>query len=379
MSMNYKREEGLFKYLDNELYWLWLCNIEGVWRGIIEKLLMYFNKPIEIFNADEKDLANCVNKFGIKEEILKNIIESRDYRKIDDIKMNLENKNINFCSCENKKFPEKLKVINECPYGIYLKGNNIDFDKKSVAIVGARNCTTYGMKMAYDIGFKLALSGINVISGMARGIDSKAHLGTIDGNGKTLAVLGCGVDVCYPRENIDLYEKILENGMIISEFPIKSSPLSWKFPIRNRIISGLADKIIIVEARERSGSLITAEYALEQGKDVYAIPGRTQDSLSMGCNRLIKDGAGIICSTETVLEDLGFFDFYNSKKSRNKNIVLEKDLESLYSMLDFFPKSLEQLIMETEREPKELLRDLIRLEMMGFIDEPTRNYYVKKI
>lgn len=233
--------------------------------------------------------------------------------------------------------------------------------------------------MAYDIGFKLALSGINVISGMARGIDSKAHLGTIDGNGKTLAVLGCGVDVCYPRENIDLYEKILENGMIISEFPIKSSPLSWKFPIRNRIISGLADKIIIVEARERSGSLITAEYALEQGKDVYAIPGRTQDSLSMGCNRLIKDGAGIICSTETVLEDLGFFDFYNSKKSRNKNIVLEKDLESLYSMLDFFPKSLEQLIMETEREPKELLRDLIRLEMMGFIDEPTRNYYVKKI
>lgn len=365
--------------MDNELYWLWLCNIEGIWTGTIEKLLKYFLKPKEIFDASYEELKEIIIQAGINKEILENIIISRDYEKIINIRRNLDKNNIKFISCEHKEFPEKLKFINGCPYGIYHKGRTIDFEKTTVAVVGARNCTKYGMKIAHDIGFQLAVNGINVISGMARGIDSQAHWGAIEASGVTGAILGCGVDVCYPRENIGLYEKIMESGVIISEFPIKTQPLSWQFPVRNRIISALADKIVVVEAKEKSGSLITAEYALEQGKDIYAIPGRMDDVLSRGCNRLLKEGAGLIYSIETAMEDMGICNFRNSKKIKNKNIVLEKDLESLYIMLDFFPRSLQQLILDTGRESGELLRDLIKLEMMGLVEEPSKNYYSKKM
>lgn len=365
--------------VDNELYWLWLCNIKDVWNGTIKKLLRIVDKPKEIFELPDNSLRELCTELNIEERIYNNIIYSRNFEKVCILKEKLDKKGIRFFSKENKDFPDKLRNISDCPYILYFRGKVMDFDKPSVAIVGARNCTNYGLQLSYKMGFELAANGINVISGMARGIDSESHKGAIEVFGTTYAVMGCGVDVCYPKDNINLYEQIREYGGIISEYPCGAGPVAWQFPLRNRIISGLADKVIVVEAKEKSGSLITVEYALEQGKDIYALPGRVGDCLSKGTNRLIKEGAGLIYSTETLIEDLDFEYRTNSKILKNKNIVLEKNLETLYSCLDYFPKSVEQLIIETGKNSVEILRELIRLEMMGLITEPSKNYYSKKI
>ena len=367
------------KKLDNELYWLWLCNINDIWNGTIRRLLSIVDSPRCLFELSANEVKELCDELKIEERICNNIVYSRDIEKIYNYKVYLNKKNISFFSVEHTCFPYKLKKLSDCPYGIYFKGNVLELNKPAVAVVGARNCSNYGMELSYKIGFELSANGINVISGLARGIDSQSHKGAIDANGITYAVMGCGVDICYPKDNIDLYENIKINGGIISDYPCGTKPLGWRFPLRNRIISGLADKIIIVEAKEKSGSLITVDYALEQGKDIYAVPGRVEDLLSKGTNRLIKEGAGLIYSIETLVEDLELQVNTNTKKIKNKNIVLEKDLETLYSCLDLFPKNVEQLIHETGRDCVEIFRDLIRLEMMGLIIEPSKNYFSKKI
>lgn len=350
-----------------------------MWNGTIKKLLRVVTGPKEIFELSDKDIKLLCSEVGINEKVCTNIIINKRYDNIYVLKEYLEKNNICFFSRESNNFPSKLLHLSDCPFILYFKGNKWDFDTLTVAIIGARNCSTYGFQLAQKISFELAANGINVISGMAKGIDSQSHKGAIEAGGITYAVMGCGVDICYPGENIGLYKDIQYNGGIISEFPCKSEPLGWKFPLRNRIISGLSDKIIVVEAKEKSGSLITVDYALKQGKDVYAVPGRIEDNLSRGTNALIKDGAGLIYSMESLLEDLEWDNKKNSKKYKNKNIVLEKDLETLYSCLDLLPKDVEQLICETGKNSVEILRDLIRLEMMGLIFEPSKNHYSKKI
>ena len=365
--------------MDNELFWLWLCNIEEMCNGSIRKLFTIIDSPKNLYELPQQEVKDLCNELCLKEGLYNNIIYSRNFEKISKLKNNLDKKGIRFLSIEHKEFPKRLKNISDCPYGIYIKGQKPDFERPSVAVVGARNCTNYGIQISYKIGFELAANGINVISGMARGIDSQSHWGAIDACGITYAVMGCGVDVCYPKDNIGLYENIQKYGGIISEYPCNSKPLGWRFPLRNRIISGMADKIVIVEAKEKSGSLITVDYALEQGKDVYAVPGRIEEELSKGSNRLIKEGAGLIYSVESLIQDLDFEVDRNSKILKNKNIILEKDLETLYNCLDLFPKHVEQLISETGKNSVEILRDLIKLEMMGLITEPSKNYYSKKI
>lgn len=365
--------------LDKELYWLWLCNIKDMWNGTIRKIFSIIDNPKDIYELSDNEVKGLCDELNIEEKICNNIIYSRNIEKIYNYKADLERKGIRFLSREHINFPNKLKNISDCPYGIYVYGNIMELNKPSVAVIGARNCSNYGMELSYKIGFELSANGINVISGLARGIDSQSHKGAIEANGVTYAVMGCGVDICYPKDNIGIYEDIKKNGGIISEYPCGSKPFAWQFPLRNRIISGLSDKIIIVEAREKSGSLITVDYALEQGKDVYAVPGRIEDALSKGCNRLIKEGAGLISSIESLIEDLDLEVKDDSKILKNKNIVLEKDLEKLYSCLDLFPKNVEQLTYETGKDCIEILRELIRLEMMGLIIEPSKNYYSKKI
>ena len=220
----------------------------------------------------------------------------------------MNRKAIQFIHRDSALFPQRLKYMTDCPYGLFVKGDVKRLTQNEtngmVSVVGARNSSAYGNHMAENIGFELAAHGITVISGMARGIDASAHRGAVNASGPTIAVLGCGADICYPRENINLYEEILEHGVIISEFPCKTPPLSWQFPLRNRIISGLSDKVVVVEARKKSGSLITVEYALQQGKDVMAVPGRADDKLSEGCNQLIREGAELVTGAKDILDNL---------------------------------------------------------------------------
>ena len=216
---------------------------------------------------------------------------------------------------------------------------------------------------------------MQVISGMARGVDTYSQLGAIEGGMSTYAVLGSGVDICYPVENIELYGDIINNGGIISEYPPGSSPEGWHFPQRNRIISGLADKIVVVEARENSGSLITVEWALEQGGDVMAVPGRVDDKLSQGCNRLIKSGAGIVTNVDDILSDLGYNAYYEQKKEKAKEKILEKDFLMLYSELGLQPKSIYELIETTGIVYEKIVTMLLKLQLEGLIEQPYENYF----
>lgn len=205
----------------------------------------------------------------------------------------------------DKFYPEKLMHIYAKPQAIYVIGNEKILNNKSIAIIGCRKCTEYGAKTAYNFAQQLAEKGINIVSGLARGIDTYSHLGAVNSNsakGKTIAVLGSGLDVIYPPENRKLYQRILETGgAVISEYPLGSKPEKYHFPARNRIISGLSDGVLVVEAKKKSGTLITVDHALDQGKDIYAIPGDITHSNSYGTNDLIKQGAIPVTSIDDFL------------------------------------------------------------------------------
>ena len=207
---------------------------------------------------------------------------------------------------EDSNFPDRLRKLSGMPKKLYYIGNLPDPKKPAAAVVGARMCSPYGRCQAFKYARTMASYGVQIISGMARGIDAEGHKGALDTDTPTFAVLGSGVDVCYPNSNRWLYQRILEKGGgIISELPPGSPPVNWAFPARNRIISGLSDAVLVVEAKEQSGSLITANFALEHGHSVYALPGAVTEELSRGCNKLIFDGAGIAYSPEIMLMEWG--------------------------------------------------------------------------
>lgn len=276
----------------------------------------------------------------------------------------------------DSEYPEKLMKIKDAPDKLYVRGKLPDPDKKSVSIVGARNCTDYGSTLAKTISRILSLNDVQVISGLAMGVDTKGHIGAIEVEKPTYAVLGCGVDICFPTHNTNVYERIIEyGGGIISELDIGTPPLPHNFPLRNRIISGLSDIVIVVEARDKSGSLITADYALEQGKTIFACPGRVGDSLSRGTNNLIKQGAYILTSADDILEHLGLVvDGLMPKK--------EKDI----STLDYFEKKIydtiaddtlhiDQIVERTKMPVSKCLNTIMSLELNGFVETSVNNYY----
>ena len=205
---------------------------------------------------------------------------------------------------ENEDYPEKLKNIDNPPKQLYVLGNEKILDDFGLAIIGCRQYSEYGKKVAKDISFKLAKQEIKIISGMAKGIDSFAHIGCMAAGGKTVAVLGSGFNNIYPKENIELFKEIIRTGgAVITEYSPDVKPIGANFPLRNRIISGLSDGVIVVEARKRSGTLITVDYALEQGKEIFAVPGNINNSSSQGTNEMIREGAKIVTCIEDILEE----------------------------------------------------------------------------
>jgi DNA processing protein len=205
----------------------------------------------------------------------------------------------------NAEYPRLLAEISDPPACVWTRGNRAAFTSIGVAVIGARAASQEGLTAAYEIAFDLARAGIVVISGLARGVDSSAHQGALDGGGKTIAVLGTGIDVVYPSENAELSQQITESGLLVTEFPPGSSPEDWHFPRRNRIISGLSKAVVVVEAREKSGSLITARLAADQGRDVMAVPGTFVGGRNRGANALLRDGAKLVESAVDILQELG--------------------------------------------------------------------------
>lgn len=319
-------------------------------------------KETEVLN--EKDIQTIME--ARKKDYLKGQLDTLSREKIECIPWFLET------------FPKKLREIPNPPYAIYTKGSLPKEGRKAAAIVGARQCTGYGEKYGLEFGKKLAQNHITVISGLARGIDGAGQRGALTGGGLTYAVLGCGVDICYPREHKGLYGDILEHGGgILSEYPPGMPPLSQNFPHRNRIISGLSDVVLVLEAREKSGSLITADMALEQGKDVYALPGPVNSPLSWGCNQLIRQGAGVLLSAEILLEEMGISAVQYSEKTDKNKKMLETRENIVYSRCDLYPKDLSRICRETTLPVNEVLECLVSLELLGYIREVSKNHYIK--
>ncbi len=351
-------------------YWFANLKLSGKRKREIRQ---EFSSAEEIYNIEETRFKD----FGIGEVEGQIIIDSKKEWNLNDEFCKLEDKNIQFITIFDLAYPKRLMEIATPPYALYVKGKLPDDNIKTVAIVGARECSPYGEVMAAEFSKALASRGIQIVSGMARGVDSAGQSGALSVGGKSFAVLGCGVDICYPREKIGLYMELQEQGGIISEFPPGTSPLAQHFPARNRIISGLSDIILVIEAKEKSGSLITADTALEQGKDIYALPGPINSHLSRGCNKLIKQGAGILLSPEDLLEDIGLSCGKQEEKNDQIKILLETRENLVYSCLGFQPQNLDRLISETKLAVAELLDILMSLELRGLIKEISKNYYVR--
>lgn len=281
---------------------------------------------------------------------------------------------IQYIRQEESGYPEKLKVYKGMPKGLYFLGRLPDKDRPSVAVVGARRSDSYGNETARTFAKELAAKGVQIISGMAWGIDGMAHEGALEAGGDTFAVLGCGVDICYPAGHRRLYERIMEKGGILSEQPPGMPPIGGHFPARNRIISGLSDLVLVVEAKEKSGSLITADFALDQGKDIFAVPGRVTDARSKGCLNLIRQGAGVADSPQAVLDALGIF---SGKNKEPEKILLAKEENIVYSWIRLQPVSLEELVRKTQMPVQKVLRILVELELKGCIREIQKNDYIR--
>lgn len=356
-------------------YEYWLASMHGIGNKKKQKLREYIKSAKDIYYIEETEFRKLDFLTGEEKQALKNAQKNTAFEKEWE---NLQKQGIWMVLYWEDRYPERLRQISDRPYAVYGKGNLPSDHQKSIAIVGARNCSNYGEWYARQFGEILAEAGIQIISGLARGIDGAGQRGALMGKGKTFGVLGCGVDICYPREHLGLYMDILEHGGgILSELPPGTKPLAFHFPRRNRIISGLSDEILIMEAKEKSGSLITADMALEQGKDVWALPGPLNSELSRGCNLLIRQGAGVLISPEMLLEDLKIFDINFSEKKRETKKVLERDEDMVYSSVGLYPKSLEDLMEETDCSAAEIIRILVGLELKGYIKEISKNHYVR--
>jgi len=347
----------------------WLANIPGIGNKTIEKLLQYAITPQNLWYMSKKEYHD--KTYGLKASQIEAIVSSKNPDLIIRNYDLMEKKNIHFSTRLMSDFPQKLVQIPDAPFAIYFRGSLPNPDILSVAIVGARNCSEYGRYVARKIGSFLADSGIQVISGLARGIDSIAQNGALIRNGYSCAVLGCGVDICYPLESREIYDIMSTSGGIISEYPPGTKPSSKLFPQRNRLISGLSDVIVVIEAREHSGSLITADMALEQGKEIYALPGRVTDSLSHGTNRLIRQGAGIILSPEEFLNDLSVnYSLHNFADDPEKpEITLNEIDKKILQTLSLDPQSLAVIQSKTKLSIGELTHSLILLTTKGFVKE----------
>ncbi|SKB90094.1 DNA processing protein [Lachnospiraceae bacterium] len=283
-------------------------------------------------------------------------------------------------------FPDRLRDIPDCPNVLYIRGKLPDPKRPTVGIIGSRNASQYGLNMARHFASCLSDAGVQIISGMARGIDGVSQRTAMEAGHPTFGILGCGVDVLYPKENRDLFMRIPERGGLISEFPPGTQPVAKFFPSRNRIISGLSDILLVVEARIKSGTGITVRRALEQGRDVYAVPGRITDPLSAGCNRLIADGAGTALSPDVILEALGIYPenvpgtslISGGVRENDKRVRLAKDEKMVYSFLDLYPKTLDELVCITDLSVQKLLPVLLQLMMKGLVAEAGKNNYYRK-
>jgi DNA processing protein len=354
-------------------YWVALRQVCGVGNVICKILINHFKSPEKIFNASVEELKNVE---GINVKAVEAITGFRPTDEIDREIDEILSKEINIITLNSPDYPENLKNIYDPPRFLYVKGSFVEGDKNSVAVVGSRNASEYGIKVTQELSRNLASLGVTIVSGMARGIDSAAHIAAIQGGGRTVAVLGSGIDVIYPPENRRLFERIAENGAVVSEYPLGTRPNSYNFPPRNRIISGFSLGVLVVEASPKSGSLITAKLALDQGRDVYAVPGNVYSYKAKGTHSLLKSGAKLVDNALDIVEELNI-----TVKPIKENKDMAKDLSpELLMIYDFFqdePIHIDNIISKTGLPSGRVSALLLDLELSGILKQLPGKMFTK--
>lgn len=298
--------------IEEKRYWIWFTLIKGLGNKRKQKLLKIYKNPQKIYYLKKEELMNIC---GIGEQIVDKILDRSIKNVVNKYIEYMENNNIDIITIMDENYPQNLKQIYDPPIILYVKGNKKILNNKAIAIIGCREASEYGKKAAKYFGYNIAKEGVNIISGLAKGVDSYSHIGNIyalvensyqnvdnySACGKPIAIVGTGLDIVYPKENKELETEIIKSGgCIISEYPLGTKPNKINFPARNRIISGMSDGVIVIEAKEKSGTLITVDFALEQGKDIYVVPGNINSINSIGTNELIKQGAKLITTYKDI-------------------------------------------------------------------------------
>ncbi|MFZ7119796.1 MAG: DNA-processing protein DprA [Eubacteriaceae bacterium] len=354
---------------------LWLNLIKKISVKKFYELYNYFDSIEEIYCCDIGHLRACDI---LTNDNIEDIINSKNNDLLNKHLELLHKSKISYTTIIDEDYPQILKNIHLPPPVLYYLGIiDRDIFNNCISIVGSRNASYYGLKMSEKIAYELASSKINIVSGLAKGIDSKAHIGALKASGKTIAVLGNGVNIIYPKENRYLYNQIKNSGLIISEFPPNTEPKPYNFPRRNRIISGLSLGTLIIEAAKKSGSLITAKYALEQGREVYALPGNINNQNSVGVNLLIKDGAKVVTETIDIIEDIfPMFSFKNLENATKDNIFTAEERAILDLLRNGFNDA-DKLYEQTNMPIKRINYVLSMLEIDQKIVMFKGKYYIK--
>lgn len=359
--------------------WLVLIRTPGISPVQFQALLMGFGSVAAIMQADRSALAD----FGLKPATVDGL-QRPDLKRLEADLVWLQAPANHFINCLDPIFPSRLKQIPDPPIGLFVSGNLSVLNAVQIAIVGSRKPTPGGRRLATDFSRELGLCGITITSGMATGIDSAAHQGALDAGTATIAVLGNGVDIVYPKGNHSLAKRIIENGALVSEFPLATRPLPAHFPRRNRIISGLSSGTLVIEAALKSGSLITARMALEQGREVFAVPGSIHNPLARGCHQLLRDGAKLTENIRDILEETAELASLtaqlvdNTLTPRGFNERLDDDAKLLLDNIGYEPVTMDSLIEKTGISANVTAAVLMNLELQDLIESLPGGSYVRK-
>jgi DNA processing protein len=358
-------------------YWLALQRIVGVGSVLAKRLIEHFGEPQAIFSARERELMEVE---GIGRRVISSLKHFDAWKDVKREEELIAKHRVDVITMKDRRYPKNLLNTYDPPSLLYVQGEIQGRDDLAVAVVGSRMAGDYGKLATEKISYELAEKGVTVVSGMARGIDSAAHRGAIRACGRTIAVLGCGIDIIYPPENRELSAEIAAHGAVVSEFPISTPPLPVNFPKRNRIISGLSLGVVIVEAGTRSGSLITARLALEQGREVFAVPGSIDSARSKGTHHLIKQGAKLVEGAEDILAEV-LPQWEQPQRLQEEREERKKELtggsRAILDLLSLNPLHIDDLISRSNMRSGEVASILLDLELNGWLRQLPGKMFVK--
>ncbi len=358
------------------IYWIALSLIDDIGPVISKKLIEIFGEPEKIFNASRDDLLS-IEGIGIKR--VESIKSFSKWKIAEDIIRETESLGIRIITLNDPQYPEHLKTIPDPPPVIYIKGEPVSNDRYALGIVGTRRPTNYGRYVAERLAEEISLLGITVVSGLARGIDTVSHLSSLKAGSRSIGVFASGLDIIYPPDNKRLVEKIIDNGYVLSEFPPGTPPEKENFPRRNRLISGLSLGVVVIEAPLESGALITAHYAVEQGREVFAVPGNINSRNSEGTNNLLKQGAKVVTSVDDIINELSSHLRGFIRKDKQSSLEINDIEKDIINVLSYEPAHVDDIARSSKKSVSETLSILLQLELKGIVKQMEgKRFYITR-